>query len=361
MTSACFDERHFIEIDGALRPAPWMQWRHVASVGAKGKSVSYGVTGGGNKDELLQSLKTGWVNDSPIDQQVYGLITRGGQRVTLQARSRGGLVLRSGYRRVATLINDSFETTDPRWTFASAHVIQEAAASFDGQRRLQLNAVASGEPGSWFAKTIPVSPGDKVRVRFRARRDAAVTGGPGYLPRVRLGKQNGDFWQGVTFLPNTMAATGTWYTYTALFTVPADGSITGVNASIQTGHTSGTLWLDSLVITASAEGDPELPLVLNDSSIFGVGGDVGRGGLLAIGTSFAIPEVRMNSGTIPLAPERTGWAVVHPDERFDAAAELRFITQLWEYTTIDGGDSESESGFATGDTRLDLYAVPVIT
>lgn len=248
--SDCVDEDHFSQVDGVIAPQPWMQWRHVGSVAAATKSGTYGVTtasgtdssstslfgnlgglfgslfgslssvfgsfssllGGGtsasaagNKNDLLHSLQLSWTNTSPIDQEVYGLITRGGARVTLQARSRGGLFLASGYKQ---------DVSDPG------------------------------------------------------------------------------------------------------------------------------------------------PLV--EASMLGVGADIGRGGTLATGTSFCVMEARQNSVTIPLAPERTGWWKLPPGQTITAKAELRFISEFWENTQIDGGDSDSESSYETGDTRLDLFAVPVI-
>lgn len=247
----CVDLDHFEVLpDGSIQPQPWMQWRQVRSAEAASKSGQYPVTltsgglGGidvfgslgslfgslfsfipgmfgstsilaglgqaasaaGNKNDLLHSLQLAWTNNSPVAQDVYGLITRGGCRVTLQARSRGALVLSSGYK---------------------------------------LNA-----------------PGD-----------------------------------------------------------------------------AGALVPCSMV---------------------GCGADMARSGTLATGTSFGIIEERMNSVTIPLAPERTGWARLEPGETITARAELRFISEFWENSSIDGGTSGAESSYETGGTRLDLFAVPVI-
>lgn len=145
----CVDPNHFQVIDGAIVPQPWMQYRNVASASVPTVTGSYPVSssdttatslnlnsigsigqnfvdtiesslatiglgqqlggllglGSGltqgipalNKNDLLQSVKASWTNDTPIDQLVYGLITRGGSRVTLQARSRGYVAVASGY------------------------------------------------------------------------------------------------------------------------------------------------------------------------------------------------------------------------------------------------------------------------
>lgn len=250
----CAEPAHFCSVDGVLTPQPWMQWRQVGGVSAPSKTGDYGVTlssglgggslGGGvdvfgtlgalfgglfsfipgifgqtsvlaqlppehsadgNKNELIHSLQTSFTNESPVDQWVYGLITRGGCRVSLQARSRGGLTLLSGY--------------------------------------------------------------------------------------------------------------------------------------------------------AEDESDPG-PLTV--ASVVGVGADMGRAGTLALGGSFGVIEERMNSVTIPLAPERTGWYRLRPGATLTAKVELRFMSEFWENTSIDGGTSGAESSYETGDTRLDLFAVPVL-
>lgn len=250
--SACWHPDHFSVRDGALVPRPWMQWRQVASVAAATTSGSYATTmtsgglntdivgtleslfgsllgtlltvfgpigtlfaqlfpqattigTGGNKNDLLHDIQIGYTNDTPIDQMIYGKITQGGQRVTLQARSRGGLYLASGY----------------------------------------------------------------------------------------------------------------------------------------------------------AEGDDAGPLM--ESSMVGCGADIGRGGTLALGTTFCVMEQRFNAGTIPLAPERAGWYRLAPGATFTARAQLRFISEFWENTTIDGGDAGTESSYETGGLRLDLYAIPALS
>lgn len=203
--SDCVDEGHFSTLDGVVSPQPWMQWRPVGSVAAASKTATYGVTGGGNKNTLIHSLQRSWTNQSPIDQWVYGLISRGGCRVTLQARSRGWLSVLSGFQQ---------------------H--------------------------------------------------------------------------------------------------PSDAG------------------------------------VLVEASRMGIGADIGRSGVLGLGTSFCVAEQRQNSVTIPLAPERVGWWRLPAGASLTAKVEVRFVTEFWENTIIDGGNSGAESGYESGDTRLDLFAVPVI-
>jgi len=205
MTFPCIDPDHFeVLTDGSIRPQPWMQQRIVATVSAESQSKSYAVTGGGDKDDLIHSIKTNWLNDTPLAHNVYGLVTRGGCRVTLQARSRGYIV-------------------------------------------------------QWHNFHIDSPP-------------------------------------------------------SALFPV----------------------------------------------SSFGVGGDLGKGGLLAIGTGFCVMRVQMHSTTIPLLPVVAGMTRIDPGHRFYGQVDVRFTTEFWENTTIDGGDQETESSWESGDTRLDLVAIPII-
>jgi len=236
--SPCVNEDHFaVDADGTIRPQPWMAWRQVASVAAASVAKTYspsaagagflpgvpfldglfGAAGGlggglfggggaaasGNKNDLIHSIRASWLNDTPVPQWCYALVTRGGCRVTLQARSRAYLLLSTGAGKTAQPV-----------------------------------------------KTV--------------------------------------------------------------------------------------------------------------TSTMGCGADIGRAGVLAVGTGFCILEQRQNSVTIPVAAERVGWTAVAPGDTFTAVAELRFMSDLWESSTIDGGDMETESGFQSGDTRLDVFAVPIL-
>lgn len=198
------DDKHFSIVGDAIGPQPWMQYRNVATVTAESVSKSYGVTGGGNKNDPIHDIDIEWTNTTPITQWVYGMVTRGGASVALQARSRGFLLQK--------------------------HAVD----------------VTTSKPSSF----------DMV-----------------------------------------------------------------------------------------------------EASRFGIGGDYGKGGILAIGTGFAMSEIRQNSNSIPLAPEKVGWWSVDPGETFYGRVELSFVTLFWENTLIDGGDAGTESTIISGDTRVDLYAV----
>ncbi|AHJ88532.1 hypothetical protein Jolie1_032 [Mycobacterium phage Julie1] len=394
---APIDENHFQVIDGVVTPQPWMQWRNVGGIKAPSRSAQYGVTltsgasgagvfgtlgtlfgslfsslatvfgassilaglapsvsAAGNKNQLIHKLQRSWTNNSPVDQWVYGMITRGGCRVSLQARSRGGLVVRSGQAMQAVILNDDFG--DPsQWPLTTGASI--STFGDDGKTLL----LAGGNAISFTRQGIfPVTPGETVVLSARARRDNAyngndVTATTGYLVVRNQANTSSPFGGDSTlkFPLAALPANGTWYTLTKTFVVPA--GVTGLRVAVGGNHTAGALRLDDVKITRGT-----LEPVLVDASMFGIGGDIGRGGTLAIGTEFGVMEQRMNSVTFPLAPERVGWTLVPPGGTFVGAVELRFISEFWENTSIDGGDSGTESSFDSGETRLDLFAVPVL-
>lgn len=91
---------------------------------------------------------------------------------------------------------------------------------------------------------------------------------------------------------------------------------------------------------------------------FGGGADLGRDGLLAVGTGFCIHDVRTPGHTIPFMPHITGWFPVDPGDTFHARVELWFRSEYWENSVIDGGDQQTESYIRHEGTQLDLFAVP---
>lgn len=198
---------HFSDVGDELAPQPWMQLRQVQSGLVESVSKSYDPNDGTVKNDFLQSLTVQWTNNTPVSQWVYGMVSKSGSQVTLQARSRGYLSTRHG--------------------------------------------VTVGSAG------------------------AAVP--------------------------------------------------------------------------------------MTEVSRFGVGSDLGNGGLLTFGGEYGISELRQNSMTVPLMPQITGWFLVAPSETFNAAVDVTFISENWENTPIAGGDADTESKVITGDVRLDLFAIPTVT
>lgn len=198
---------HFMLIDDALEPQPWMQQRWVAGAEVAGTAKNYEVSGGIAKDEAVLAVQTAWLNDSPLPQWVYGMVSTGGDSVFLQAPSRGYLLERHGFE------------VDP------------------------------------------------------------------------------------------------------------------VGASID----------------------------MVDASKTGTGFDIGKAGTLGTNGAFGISEYRAHSQTYQLMPQMTGMTLVQPGEQFNGRVELRFKSELWNSTSLDGGETGSESGFVAGGRRLDLFALPALS
>ena len=197
---------HLEVVAESLAPQPWMQQRLVASGTAESVSKSYAPTDGEAKNDALQALQVLWTNTTPIDQYVYGLMTKSGSQVTLQCRSRGYITTGHGAR---------------------------------------------------------------------------------------------------------------------------------VDTGVQTP-------------------------VITEVSRFGIGSDLGKGGILATGGAFGISELRQNSVTMPFQPHLTGWIHVPVGKTITARVEVKFVSEFWESSNIDGGDGDTESKVITGGIRLDLFALPVM-
>lgn len=198
---------HFDLTPTTVSPQPWMQLRMVASGFAESVSRSYDPSDGQARNDALQSVQVEWTNTSPVDQWVYGLVTKSGSRVTLQCRSRGYVSM--------------------------THAVD----------------VGTGTP----------------------------------------------------------------------------------------------------------------TLELTEVSRFGVGSDLGNGGILNVGGAYAVSELRQHSVTMPLQPHLTQWLFVPSGETVTALVETSFVSTYWEGSMIDGGDGDTESTVVSGDVRVDLFALPVMS
>ena len=49
-----------------------------------------------------------------------------------------------------------------------------------------------------------------------------------------------------------------------------------------------------------------------------------------------------------------------PGVTIHAAFQLFFLSEFWENTSITGGDASTGSSYVTGDSRIDLFAIPVL-
>lgn len=96
--------------------------------------------------------------------------------------------------------------------------------------------------------------------------------------------------------------------------------------------------------------DPTMPGTV--IGLFGNGGDSGAVGSNAL---YMITESRQAERTYPL-----GSVVTLPaTQTVKFRIRLRWNAVAWESTGVDGGNtSETESTLVTGDTRLDIFAIP---
>ena len=197
------DRDYFDDTVGIITPQPWNQLRMVATGSADGITMGFPATNAGvNYDSPLHDVTVQWTNDTPVNQAVYGMATRGGAVVSLQARSRGYLLSQHGY-------------------------------SLDGS-------------------------------------------------------------------------------------VPT----------------------------------------LVDVSRVGCGVDRGLGGIFAGGVNYGISEYHQNSVTMPFMPNVPQLITVAPGQTITARVAVRFRSEYWESVNISGGTAFTQSYIVSGDTRLDLYALP---
>ena len=393
--SDCVDTDHFQEIDGVIAPQPWMQWRNVGTIEAPTRTAALGATitddaagagifgtlgdvfGGlfnslttlfgagsaleglgvgasaaGNKNVLIHSLQRSWQNNTPIPQWCYGMVTRGGCRVTLQARSRGGLVVRTGSRTAWVAHTDFDSGGSGHWPLGPRVTLAEVADVWT------LRLAGGGTLLTTATPLVNVNPGDVVTATFRVRRDAAYDGTAAGSAFQFLDQAVGSL-AAAPLGTEALPAANVWYPQTLTYTVPKTGTIpTAVQFRFATNATAGYLYSDDVDLDITR--GPAGAIPLSDASMFGVGGDIGRGGVIAHGTDFCNMSQQMPSATFPLQPEVTGWTLLAPGEVFTARAEVRFISEFWETSQIDGGNAGLDSSFESGATRLDLFAVPYI-
>lgn len=96
MTYPCVNEDQFNMDGGAISPKEFMQWRHVAVNTAASIDKQYPPNTAWTTPDPLHTIVASWTNTSPVNQKVYGLLTRGGSTVVLMARSRAFIEVKSG-------------------------------------------------------------------------------------------------------------------------------------------------------------------------------------------------------------------------------------------------------------------------
>lgn len=379
---------HFDVTEDAISPQPWMQLRGVASVSVPSVAKSYDASDGAAKNELVQTVAASWTNNSPVPQWVYGMVTRGGAQVALQTRSRAYLKASHGVQVITSELcaDPDFEVGGqiiPKGNVANGYSTDQA---YSGTHSYQLVSSGAGDTsvlevqgydvdaptvhqqGNGNSPTTRVVLGRRVQggqqfyaeAMIRPKATNSVT--PGHLnigvilradvkkglPEVRLSM---DY-----FVAPTAA---TWIKHSGVITVPNNYEIMYIVVQLGGDNPPGdTYYVDQ------AHAHRYIPVeaaAMVDVSRFGVGADIGKGGLLATSSAYSVAELRQNSQTMPLMPQQTGMFLVEVGDTINARVDLRFVSEYWESGNIDGGDTGTEAKFTSGDTRLDLFAVPSVT
>jgi len=160
MTFPCINEDEFEMVDGThVRPLEHMQWRHVATALAPDETQTLAAADGTAKNISIHSLQAQWTNNSPVPQNVYGLLTRGGSRVVLMARSRAYLQVSFG-QAVGVGVGDPSPSTLLTRFGCGAYRGLELFTN----PRFMVVEHRIGERTSLIGDTNTVDPGETVKV-----------------------------------------------------------------------------------------------------------------------------------------------------------------------------------------------------
>ncbi len=91
MSQPCVDPTMFlIDEDGSLVPQEHLQWRHVATARINGNTATL-QRSSTPVNVNLGAVQAAWTNTTPLTQNAYALITRGGAFIELGPRNRGAV------------------------------------------------------------------------------------------------------------------------------------------------------------------------------------------------------------------------------------------------------------------------------
>lgn len=145
--------QHFA-IDGeTISPQPWMQFQPLASAEAGSVSQHFGPSGGGAKNVAVHTVDVKWTNTAPVARWVYGMVTRGGANVTLQARSQAYLSTSHG----VTIRND--DTLPTGFTFDMEEVSQYGGGMTVGKGGVLAAGTGFGVHRTYkYSQSAPLMP-----------------------------------------------------------------------------------------------------------------------------------------------------------------------------------------------------------
>lgn len=165
MTFPCINEDEFEMVDGThVRPLEHMQWRHVAVGLANDVTQTLVAADGVAKNILIHTVQAQWTNTSPVTQNVYGLITRGGSRVVLMARSRAYIQINSGQVVGVAPADPATGTLLSKFGCGAYRGLEIGFAP-----RFMVVEHRIGERTGLIGDTNAVDPGETVKVRAEVR------------------------------------------------------------------------------------------------------------------------------------------------------------------------------------------------
>lgn len=372
---------HFSVDDDAIAPQPWMQLRNVGTVSTPAVAKSYDVDDGNAKNEVVQNITAAWTNNSPVTQLVYGMVTRGGSQVTLQVRTRAYLKTFHGVQ-----VTTGELCPDPDFELGSAFVPKGNAANgyttaqaYTGAHSWQLVSNGTGDtavlellghdvtaPTLSNGKIVngqPVVAGEQYYAEVEVRPKSTNNVTPGHLTLGVIFRASNpkapkaDLLVSMTTFVAPTATTWVLHSGTAVVPKGYDTMFVGVQLNGDN-PVSDTYYFDQAHVRRVTGIEAAALLEVGK---FGNGANMGVGGLLATGATYGEAEVRSHASTYPLLPQQTGMWTVKPGETISAQVQVTFVSDFWENTSITEGDSESQSFFISGETRMDLFAVPSIT
>lgn len=161
----CVDPDDFEMVYGThIRPRDHLQWRHVATNYANAVTMSFDPNDGTAKDVAIHTLNAQWTNDTPIAQNVYALMTRGGTKMTLQAQSRAYIRTNIGQAVGVSPADPAATTTVSKFGIGYSRGVTAATEAYYG-----ILEVRMGERTMLAGDTLLVQPGETFKVSAALR------------------------------------------------------------------------------------------------------------------------------------------------------------------------------------------------
>lgn len=167
------------------------------------------------------------------------------------------------------VINGGWQSgRDVGWTYNNTTLVVAAAEGRAGGAALRADGWSGGVRGATAngGSSVAVSPGKKYRYGCWYKTSADFNGSPGNS-KLRLATQSGALIGGATYF---YAAKDQWTYVGAVYTIPDNTSITGLQLSVVVDNTVGTVWVDDVVleevtdVIANAEGLQALTTTVNN-------------------------------------------------------------------------------------------------